>query len=209
MRLFFHRLKKRIAFTTSIATDVAIFIGLVLIGGLGSSWYMVEAGSRLTTVANGPWVMWTSAGRKTSDPYTRAHFARRGALVLSTEVARTYIARADSDGAGLHSSCDYAINGQDLPGRWWSIAAFNSRGKLIPNALNRHVYTRDDVAIHADSSVLITLSRDVGPGNWLPTGGAGRLVVVLTVLDLKPVALTVEANDEQQVLPTIRRISCR
>lgn len=209
MWLFLHRLKRRIAFTTSVATDVAIFVGLVLILAMGSSWYMVEAGNRLTTVANGPWVMWPSAGRKHADPYTKAHFARRGSLALSTEVARTYSARADSDGAGLHSSCDYAITGEDLDDRWWSIAVFDTRGKLIPNTLGRHSYTRENAAIGADGTTLITLSRDVGPGNWLPTGGAGRFVVVFTVIDLKPVALTVKANDEQQSLPSIRRVSCR
>jgi len=209
MWLFFHRLKKRIVLTTSVATDVAIFVGLVLIGGLGSSWYMVEAGTRMTTAANGPWTTWTSAGRRGADPYTRAHFARRGTLVISTEVARTYVAKIDSDGAGLHSSCDYTLNGSDMPGRWWSIAVFDTRGKLIPNSINRHSFTRDNAAINADGSILFTLSRDVGPGNWLPTGGAGRLAIVLSVLDLKPVALTLESRDEQLVLPTIRRVTCR
>ncbi len=209
MRLFLHRLKKHIVFTTSVATDIAIFVGLVLILGLGSSWYMVEAGNRLTTVSKGPWIMWPSAGRKNADPYTRAHFARRGTLALSTEVARTYSARTDSDGAGLHSSCDYAISGEDLNNRWWSIAVFDGSGKLIPNTLQRYTYTRDTAAINANGTTLMTLSRDVGPGNWLPTGGAGRLVVIFTVIDLKPVALTVKANDEQQTLPTIRRVTCR
>ena len=209
MWLFLHRLKKRIALTTSVATDIAIFIGLVLICGLGSSWYMVEAGNRLTTISAGPWVMWPSAGRLNADPYTRAHFARRGSLVISSKVARTYIARTDSDGAGLHSACDYAVNGVELPDRWWSLAAFDSRGSLIPNAVNRHAFTRDNAAINADGSYLMTLSRDVGPGNWLPTGGAGRLVIILTVLDLKTIALNAGTSDEQQILPTIRRISCR
>lgn len=209
MRLFLHRLKKQIVFTTSVATDIAIFVGLVLIAGLGTSWYMVEAGNRVTTVSAGPWVMWSSAGRKNADPYTRAHYARRGTLALSTEVARTYIARTDSDGAGLHSSCDYAISGVDLPERWWSLAVFDRSGALIPNAINRHAYTREDAAIRADGSIVLTLSRDAGPGNWLPTGGAGRLVVIFTVIDLRTVSLTRQAEEETQVLPAIRRVSCR
>lgn len=209
MWLFFHQLKKRIVFTTGVVTDVAIFVGLVLIIGLGSSWYMVEAGNRLTTVKSGPWTMWPMAGRTGSDPYTRAHFSRRGFLVLSTEVARTYIARADSDGAGLHSSCDYAISGDDLPEKWWSIAVFDARGMLIPNPIGRHAFTRSNAAINADGTVLVTLSRDVGPGNWLPTGGAGRLSVIFTVTDLKPISLTAKADDEQEQLPVIRRVSCR
>lgn len=209
MRLFLHRLKKHIAITTRVATDIAIFVGLVLIVGLGSSWYMVEAGNQLTTVTHGPWTMWPSAGRKYADPYTRAHFARRGALVLSTEVARTYIARTDSDGAGLHSSCDYVVTGQDLADKWWSLAVFDASGRLIPNPLERHAFTRTETAIDADGSITVTLSRDAGTGNWLPIGGAGRLSVVFTVIDLTPVALTETADEEHSRLPSIRRITCR
>lgn len=209
MRLFFHRLKRRIAFTTGLITDLAIFTGLVLIGGLGSSWYMVEAGNTLTTVTNGPWIMWPSAARKSVDPYTKAHFSRRGSLVLSTEVARTYIARTDNDGASLQSSCDYVITGQELPERWWSLAAFDARGALIPNPINRHAYTVADTAIDPDGGALFTLSRDVGPGNWLPTGGAGRLALVFTVIDLKPAALTESPDQDDEILPTIRRVTCR
>lgn len=209
MRLFLHRLKRHIVVTTNLVTDLAIFIGVVLIGGLGSSWYMVEAGNRLTTVQEGPWVMWSSAGRRNADPYTRAHFARIGSLPLSTEVARTYVATTDSDGARLHSSCDYAVAGEDLARRWWSLTAFDSRGNLIPNAIARHAFTRDTAAIDTDGGFIATLSRDIGPGNWLPTGGAGRLAIVFTVIDTEVQALTRQEFKEQSELPTIRRIQCR
>ena len=73
-----------------ILGDWAAFIGAVLILGLGTSWYMIDVGTRLTTEKHGPWVGWTSAGRADADPYTRAHFARLGTLQLTTEIALTY-----------------------------------------------------------------------------------------------------------------------
>jgi hypothetical protein len=209
MWLFLHRLKKRIAVTTNVATDLAIFVGLVLIVGLGSSWYMVEAGNRLTTATVGPWVIWPAAGRRESDPYTRAHFSRIGALPLSTVVARTYTASSDSDGARLHSSCDYVVTGKHLANRWWSLSVFDRRGNLITNSINRHTFTRDTIALDTDGGFVATLSRDIGPGNWLPTGGAGRLAIVFTMVDTEARALTREVDDETTALPDIRRVRCR
>ena len=39
-----HRLKKRIVALISYTADWALFIGVVLILGLGSAWYMIERG---------------------------------------------------------------------------------------------------------------------------------------------------------------------
>ncbi len=95
----FHKLKKRVTAAISRTADWALFLGIVLIGGVGSSWYMVDAGSSLTTVTVGPWTTWPAAARSDADPYTRAHYARLGLLPLSTEYAQTFVARADSEGA--------------------------------------------------------------------------------------------------------------
>jgi len=207
MSFTLHRLKKRLAVLVAITTDWALFIGIVLIMGLGSSWYMIERGSPLTTVTVGPWVSWISAGRTDADPYTRAHDARRGILPLSTEVAQTFIARADSDGRTLHSSCEYAIEGRDLSSFWWSITVFDADGRLIPNVLNRYSFTSDTMALKPDGTFITTLSRDARPGNWLPIGGAGRLALAFTVLDLDLRAVAQEGEVER-MLPTITRLGC-
>ena len=186
-----------------------MFLGIVLIGGLGSSWYMVEAGSALTTKSSGPWVMWTNAARTDSDPYTRAHFARLGALPMSAEVAETYVARTDSEGSRLHSSCDYTIEGRDLPRHWWSITLFDDGGGLVPNVAARHVFTSDTIALQPNGTYLVTLARDARPGNWLPTGGAGRLAVVFTILDLGLGASEKASFGEGKRLPVIRKAICR
>ena len=209
MNLVVHRLKKRAAALFTLVGDWALFLGVVLIGGLGSSWYMVETGSALTTTRSGPWLMWTNAARVDSDPYTRAHFARLGALPMSTEVAETYVARTDSDGTRLHSSCDYAIEGRDLPRQWWSIAVFDDGGKLVSNVAARHVFTSDTIALQPNGNYQVTLARDARPGNWLPTGGAGRLAVVFTILDLGLGASEKEVVEGGKRLPVIRKEVCR
>lgn len=209
MNLVVHQIKKRVSALFTLVGDWALFLGIVLIGGLGSSWYMVEAGSALTTKTYGPWLMWTNAARADADPYTRAHFARMGALPMSTEVAETYIARTDSEGSRLHSSCDYAVEGRDLARSWWSLAVFDDSGRLVANVAGRHVFTSDTVALNPNGTFLATLARDARPGNWLPTGGAGRLAVVFTVLDLGLGNSEKTAASDDKRLPVIRKGTCR
>jgi hypothetical protein len=202
-----HRLRKRIAMMVAYTTDWALFIGVVLILGLGSSWYMVERGSSLTTATVGPWVSWTSAGRPDADPYTRANAARLGILPLSTTVSQTYVARVDDEGRALHSSCHYEVEGQEATGFWWSLAVYDAQGQLIPNTLERFAFTSDTVAINSNGSYVVRLSRDATPGNWLPVGGAGKLVLVFTVIDLD--TRTISQDDEvDQLVPAIVRKAC-
>ena len=143
VHLGLHRLHKRVLMAVGILGDWATFIGAVLILGLGTSWYMIDVGTRLTTEKHGPWVGWTSAGRADADPYTRAHFARLGTLQLTTEIALTFVALTDSDGNRLHSSCDYAVEGREPGNHWWSLTVFNDRGDLIANAAQRYTYTSE------------------------------------------------------------------
>lgn len=209
MNLTIHRLKKHLGAALSRAADWALFIGIVLIGGLGSSWYMVEAGSRLTTERIGPWVGWTSAAQPGADPYTRAHFARSGTLPLSTEVARAYVARRDDEGLLLHSSCQYVVEGNDFQASWWSLSVFDERGRLIPNTAQRHSFTSDTIVIEPDGSFVVALARDARPANWLPTGGAGRLSLVLTLIEPKRVTSETVSGIDHKAMPTIRKTGCR
>ena len=189
--------------------DVALFSGIVLIAGFGSSWYMVEAGSLLSTRNVGPWILWTSAARPDADPYTRAHFARLGALPLSTEVSLSYFATVDAEGRRLHSSCDYVLDGKDLPRHWWSLTVFDDRGRLIANSVDRHTFTSSTIALQPSGRYVVSMARDARPGNWLPTGGAGRIALVFHVLDLGLGGSERDSLDEQSRLPAIKRENCR
>lgn len=208
MRLKLHQLTKRFLAAAGVLADTALFLGIALIGGLGSSWYMVEAGTRLTTHVSGPWVAWTSALRADADPYTRAHYARLGSLPAATDIATTYIAYTDSSGTRLHSSCDYRIDGKDLE-RWWSLSVFNNKGRLIPNAAERYTFTSDTIALGPDGRFTVSLSRDASPGNWLPTGGAGRLALAFVVLDSPVRVVATDTGPGDRTLPTIQRLDCR
>jgi len=205
--LSLHKLKRSFLNASARLIEAALIAAVILAGGLGSSWYMVEAGSRLTTARLGPWTTWTAAARPDADPYTRAHFVNAGTLPVSSEVQRTLVARTDQAGDRLHSSCEYSIEGRLPKVEWWSIAVFDERGRLIPNAAERYAFTGQTIALAHAGNFAVTLAREARAGNWLPTGGAGRLALVLNIAENRtPDSTSKLVADE---LPTIRKIKCR
>ena len=120
----------------------------------------------------------------------------------------TYIANSDSDGRRLHSSCDYSVEGREPGTSWWSLTVFDDRGELIANAADRYDFTSQSIALRPDGTFSVTLARDARPGNWLPTGGAGRLALVFTTLDATT-PLLAKSSEGRKPLPEIRRIQCR
>lgn len=186
--------------------NVILFVGLAVVGGLGSSWYMIEKGSRLTTTVSGPWVAWKSAGRADADPYTRAHFLRRGMLPVSATLAQTYQAATDSDGQTLYSSCDYVIEGDEPSAAFWSLAVFDESGRLIPNPAERYAFNSSNIMRPANGRFDVRLARNARPGNWLPTGGAGRITLLFTLEEPRSTGID---DGRQLQLPAIRRIACR
>lgn len=195
------RLRSTVSSALGFVANLALFAGIALLGGIGSSWYMIEIGTPLTTVKAGPWTTWPAAATPTADPYTRARAARHGSLPISGTVAQVWEARTDSAGQRLHSSCEYAVTGRGLDEGWWTLAVYDDHGHLIPNAAHRHAFNSSTVMRSPDGSFLVTLARDARPGNWLPTGAAGRLTLVLTLIEAGDVVGT--------GLPEIRRVACR
>ena len=187
--------------------NVIVFVMIAFVGGLGSSWYMIERGNGLTTHAAGPWIAWVAAGRADADPYTRAHFMRRGMLPVSSALALTLEAVVDNDGQRLHSSCEYLIEGDEPPGRFWSLSVFDDQGRLIPNPAERYSYNSATLLRTPGGRFSIALARSARPGNWLPTGGAGRISLVLTVEEQRDGGTP--ANAPVWTPPAIRRAACR
>ena len=186
--------------------NVIMFVMIAIVGGLGSSWYMIERGNGLTTRSIGAWVAWTSAGRADADPYTRAHFIRRGMLPVSSALALTMEAVLDNEGQRLHSSCEYLIEGEEPLSRFWSISVFDEQGRLIPNPADRYSYNSATLLRSPGGRFSIALARSARPGNWLPTGGAGRVSLVLTVEEQRDGG---PPSMQAWLPPAIRRVSCR
>ena len=188
--------------------SLILTIMLAVTVGVWSSRFMIARGSPLSTDTYGPWQQWRSIGRESADPYTKAHIVTTGKLRISADSAGIFEARTDSQGARLHSSCNYIVEGANMRGLWWSLAVFDARGKLISNDADRYEFTADTIAPNPNGSFVVTLGRDARPGNWLPTSGAGRLVLVLTVLDPATGLSSEERVERNKHLPVITREGC-
>ena len=193
----------------SLIANLIIFVVMAVLGGLGSAWYMVEHGSRLTTRQFGPWMIWTQSGKADADPYTRAHFARTGSLPAAASTERYYVAETDSEGRKLSSTCEYQIEGRGPNAQWWSLAVFDSRGLLIRNPADRYAFNTSTIIRGSGGTYAIALARDARPGNWLPTGGGGRLTVILSAYQLRINEQLADETAEGRELPSIRRVQCR
>ena len=198
------RLRRLIVSSISHSANIIIFAIAVLILGVGSSLYLVDYGFRLTTVRGGPWVMWTQSAGRDLDPYTRARLFKTGNLPINSSIAATWETRYDADGRRLHSSCEYLLESDPVDANWFSLSVFDDRGLLIPNVADRYSFNAQSLAYNPDGSFFVVLARDARPGNWLPVGGAGRLVLVLTILEPRQ-----HAAEFAKRLPTIRRVACR
>ncbi len=198
------RMRRALLNWLSFWTNALIFVAIALVVGISSGIWLVERGSRMTTQRNGPWLMWTRAGQKDLDPYTRARQAKHGNLPLSTQIAATWETRFDVDGRRLHSSCEYLIESEPIDATWFSLAVYDDHGMLIPNSAERHAFTNHSIAANPDGSFFVVLAREARPGNWLPVGGAGRISLVLTMIEPKP-----SVAESAPQLPSIRRIGCR
>lgn len=205
-----HQVRKRLAIGFRLLADWALFILVVVTAGLSTAYYMMDRGTSLTTVTAGPWTMWSAAAKPDADPYTRAHYARLGALPIPADIAETWTATTDAGGDTLHSSCDYEVVVRPPPSSWWSLAVFDSSGRLIQNPAQRNVFTSETGAISPDGRFVALLSRSAGGTNWLPTGGAGNLSLVYTLIDMGMVTGTgAEAEDPAARVPEINAKGCR
>ncbi len=189
--------------------NLLLIFACALTLGLGSAWYMIEEGSALTTHYIGPWSVWREAGKPDADPYTKAHMARMGRLPITATSALYFFASSDETGKQLSSDCEYVIEGRPLNAAWWSLAAYDGTGRLIPNKAGRHSFNRTDVARRADGSFRIVLARSARPGNWLPSAKQGSLKLVLRAYGLRNADNVFDKAAAERGLPTIREVVCR
>jgi hypothetical protein len=191
-----------------VLVNLAVLVPAAALLGLGTAWYMIQAGSRLSTRTVGPWMTWAAAGRSDADPYTRAHVAWNAMLPVSSTSELSFRAKTDSSGSRLTSACDYAIVMEEFEPAWWGLAVFDGDGKLIANPAERHGFTSSTAMREPDGRTVIILARDARPGNWLPSGRSNRVVLVLTVQD-SSWAAAIHDGSAAKALPEVVRTGCR
>ena len=106
----------------------------------------------------------------------------------------------------LDGRCDVVLAGVTPAARFWTLTLYNADGELVANSINRYGFTSQEIVRHADGSFEIVVAPRANPGNWLPTGGVERYVLVLRLYDTA-VGVSTKAGREVP-MPAVNTRSC-
>ena len=190
----------RLLFGTLLALTVAAAIGL------GATWLAITQGTAYGGVTIGAWTAWPKVGTAGIDPYARAMIARSGELPVGSGDGVAFNARTDDAGNPLDGRCDVVLAGITPQARYWTITLYDPEGRLVPNSVQRQGFTSQEIIRRADGTFEITAGPRARPGNWLPTGGIERYVLVLRLYDT-PVGVATRTGREAP-MPTITQKAC-
>lgn len=174
--------------------------------GLGTSWLTFTRGVAFGGVTIGAWTAWPKSGTADIDPYARASIARSGELPLGSGDGVAFYADHDDSGHVLDGRCDVTVAGTTPPARYWTVTLYDPKGRFVATSVNRHGFTSQEVIRRADGSFEIEVAARARAGNWLPTGGIERYVLVLRLYDT-PVGVATRAGRETP-MPSITTRGC-
>jgi hypothetical protein len=174
--------------------------------GLGATWLTLTRGVAFGSLNIGAWTAWPKSGSVDIDPYARANIARTGELPTGMGDGVAFYARSDDARNSFDGRCTFTISGMTPVARYWTITLYNPEGKLVANSIDRHSFTSDEIVRDSDGGFAITVAPLARPGNWLPTGGADKFVLVLRLYDT-PIGVSTGTTKEGP-MPAIVRKGC-
>jgi hypothetical protein len=191
----------RLLLGTLFALAVAALVGL------GTTWFALNRGIAYGGVSIGAWTAWPRNGTSGIDPYARANVARSGELPIGSGDGVAFYARADDAGTPFDGRCDIVLTGLTPQARYWTLTLYDPAGRLIANTLQRQGFTSQEILRKADGSFEVTVGPRARPGNWLPTGGTDKYVLVMRLYDT-PIGVATRVGRDAP-MPEISRRSCQ
>jgi hypothetical protein len=174
--------------------------------GLGATWLTLTRGVAFGSLTIGAWTAWPKSGSVDIDPYARANIARTGELPTGMGDGVAFYARTDDTRNSFDGRCTFVISGMTPAARYWTITLYDPEGKLVANTIDRHSFTSDEIVRDGGGSFAITVAPLARPGNWLPTGGVDKFVLVLRLYDT-PIGVSTGTTKEGP-MPSIVRKGC-
>lgn len=174
--------------------------------GLGSTLYALHEGTPFGSFSVGPWTAWPRSGTADIDPYARALVARSGELPMGAGDGIAFFATKDDDGTALDGRCDVVVAGVTPQARYWTLTLYDTNGYLIGNSLKRHGFTSQEVIRKSDGAIDISVAPRARAGNWLPTGGAERYMLVMRFYD-SPIGVA-SSTGRETPMPSVKVRSC-
>ena len=181
-------------------------LAVAAIVGLGATYLALTRGAAFSALSIGSWTAQPKTGTIEADPYARATIARTGQLPIALGDGVSFTAKADDNGKLLDGRCDVVLSGVTPAARFWTLTLYNADGELVANSVNRYGFTSQEIVRRADGSFEIVVAPRANPGNWLPTGGVERYVLVLRFYDTA-VGVSTKAGREVP-MPAINARSC-
>ncbi|KIZ41857.1 MULTISPECIES: DUF1214 domain-containing protein [Rhodopseudomonas] len=190
----------RLIFFTLLALVIAAGIGV------GATWMTATRGVDLDTLTIGAWTARPENGTADIDPYARASIARSGELPIGTGDGIAFTATMDDNNRPLDGRCDVAVSGVTPPARFWTLTMYDPKGYLVANSLQRYGFTSQEIVRVSDGAFDVRLAPRARSGNWLPTGGVDRYILVLRLYDT-PVGVATRSRREAP-MPAITTVGC-
>jgi hypothetical protein len=182
----------------------ALFVAAVV--GLGATWLALTRGTAFGAVTLGSWQAWPKTGTADIDPYARAVVARTGVLPIGSGDGVAFFARADDKRRPFDGRCEALLSGTTPAARFWTLTLYDPEGRLVANSAGRYGFTSQEIVRRADGSFDIVVAPRARPGNWLPTGGIERYVLVLRLYDTPVGAATRTVREAP--MPAIETRAC-
>jgi hypothetical protein len=170
--------------------------------GLGSTWFALTRGAAFGALRIGAWTARPKTGTADIDPYARAAIARTGALPVGLGDGVAFVASTDDKGRPLDGRCDAVISGVTPQARYFTLTLYEPDGRLVANSLNRQGFTSQELIRNQDGNFEIIVAPRARAGNWLPTGGVERYILVLRFYDT-PVGIATRAGREAP-MPSVK-----
>lgn len=174
--------------------------------GLGSTLYALRGGAPFGSFTVGAWTAWPRTGTPDIDPYARALIARSGELPMGAGDGVAFVASKDDDGVALDGRCDVAVSGITPQARFWTLTLYDPEGRLVGNSLKRHGFTSQEVVRKSDGTIDILVAPRARSGNWLPSGGIDRYILVMRFYD-SPIGVASRTGRETP-MPSVKVRAC-
>lgn len=174
--------------------------------GLGLTQFALTRGTAFGAITIGAWTAWPKTGTADIDPYARATIARSGELPIGSGDGVAFFTSSDDTGRALDGRCIVTISGTTPAARFWTVTLYDLDGRLVANPANRYGFTSQEIARRADGNFEIVMAPRARPGNWLPTGGIDRYVMVLRLYDTPVGVATRTARDAP--MPAVSEGAC-
>jgi hypothetical protein len=164
---------------------IGLLLSFIIAGaiGLGTTWFALSSNMSFARLTLGAWKADPRRGTSGVNPYARAAIARNGELPIGVGDGITFRADGDDAGHALDGRCDVILRGTTPSARYFTLTLYTPSGSLVANSLSRFGFTSQELVRDRKGDFAVTVSPRARPGNWLPTGGVERYILVMRFYD--------------------------